>query len=273
MNFENKVRLRSQYNEIIYNCKLLNINSFYYEKLKNSDNMLHSIIKNNVRLHNLYYMIMLSRLHGFGTVFINKLKKIRLSKFRLTDKYIKNHYKLTNSQKISLKYKPNIYINRSIIDEYISSLKLTSDFEVVGSYRRKKEFVNDVDIITTDSELYKQFHPIEIYASGPKKIMMLCKYKPKSIKHYNKMYEHISDIPLITEVIYIQVDIRITDKKSYPFARLYFTGSKEFNIKLRKKAKELNLKLNEYNEWGNDIKTEADIFKKLKVPYAKPEDR
>ena len=30
-----------------------------------------------------------------------------------------------------------------------------------------------------------------------------------------------------------QLDIRIADKKHFPFMLLYFTGSKEFNIKMR----------------------------------------
>ena len=67
---------------------------------------------------------------------------------------------------------------------------------------------------------------------------------------------------------YIPVDIMFTDEISWPYSLLHFTGSKEFNIKLRAEAVKKNMKLNEYglfNKKGKLIKltSENDIIEKL----------
>ncbi|NQS99730.1 MAG: PHP domain-containing protein, partial [Candidatus Omnitrophica bacterium] len=58
---------------------------------------------------------------------------------------------------------------------------------------------------------------------------------------------------------------------------LYFTGSKEHNIKLRKLAKKKGLKINEYGLFRKNKclvgRTEAEIFNKLKLPFIAPELR
>ena len=58
---------------------------------------------------------------------------------------------------------------------------------------------------------------------------------------------------------------------------LYSTGSKQFNINLRTKAKKLGYKLNQEGLFKNNkkinVRGEKGIFKKLKVPYLPPEKR
>ena len=44
----------------------------------------------------------------------------------------------------------------------------------------------------------------------------------------------------------IDADLRIVEPREFPFALMYFTGSKEHNVRLRGIAKKLDLKLNEY---------------------------
>ena len=81
-----------------------------------------------------------------------------------------------------------------------------------------------------------------------------------------------------------RIDIRFVPFNSYYSALLYFTGSYELNTQMRQIAKSLNYKLNEYglfkiNKDGEvskrmlKIKSEKDIFKKLKMEYIKPEER
>ena len=43
-----------------------------------------------------------------------------------------------------------------------------------------------------------------------------------------------------------RLDILYTPKEEYNFAKLYFTGSKEHNVKMRNKALKLNYTLNEH---------------------------
>ena len=79
-----------------------------------------------------------------------------------------------------------------------------------------------------------------------------------------------------------RIDIMITKPAEYPFAILYFTGSKEFNTKMRQHALDLGYSMNEYSltstEDGtnideNQFKVEKDIFKFLHLEYVDPSKR
>jgi len=76
---------------------------------------------------------------------------------------------------------------------------------------------------------------------------------------------------------FYRIDIRFVPYNSYYTSLLYFTGSKLFNINMRKKAKKLGFKLNEYGLYKNnkiiEIKSEKDIFKHLNIEYLKPKLR
>src|SRR5262249_38679852 len=65
--------------------------------------------------------------------------------------------------------------------------------------------------------------------------------------------------------------------KDFAYGLLYFTGSKEHNIRLRQRAIDRGLSLNEYalaNEKKSiPAKTEADIYKALGMEYVPPEMR
>ena len=78
----------------------------------------------------------------------------------------------------------------------------------------------------------------------------------------------------------MRIDIRLIPKESYPFALLYFTGSKKTNTMMRNKAIKLGFKLNEYSlvkadESNTQIYLDSveKIFNYLKLDYIKPENR
>ena len=75
----------------------------------------------------------------------------------------------------------------------------------------------------------------------------------------------------------LQVDIRFLPEESYGAALLYFTGSKDFNVKMRKTAIKKGYLLNEYAlfEKGEYIAgaSEEEIFDKLEMKYVEPEKR
>jgi DNA polymerase (family 10) len=75
----------------------------------------------------------------------------------------------------------------------------------------------------------------------------------------------------------IQVDLRVISEKEYPYALIYFTGSKEHNTILRGIAKDKGLKLNEYGLYRGEklieCKDEAQIYKALGMEYIPPELR
>ena len=78
-----------------------------------------------------------------------------------------------------------------------------------------------------------------------------------------------------------RIDIMYTSPKEYPFAILYFTGSAEFNVKMRNDLLERGYTLNEYGvKFTNKTQkidhyfvTEKDIFSYFEYEYLKPENR
>ena len=77
----------------------------------------------------------------------------------------------------------------------------------------------------------------------------------------------------------IQADIRVLPPESWGAGLLYFTGSKNYNIEMRKIAIKKGYKLSEYGlfdkQTGKMIagKTEKEVLDKLGVKYLKPEER
>jgi DNA polymerase (family 10) len=76
----------------------------------------------------------------------------------------------------------------------------------------------------------------------------------------------------------LRVDVRFVEASQWGSALLYFTGDKEHNISLRKRAIERGWKLNEYalaDEKGKVIasKEEKDIYEALDLPYIEPVNR
>ncbi|MDD3985826.1 MAG: DNA polymerase III, partial [Methanobacterium sp.] len=75
----------------------------------------------------------------------------------------------------------------------------------------------------------------------------------------------------------INVDLRVFDDESFGSALLYFTGSKETNIALRRIAINKKLKLSEYGVFKDQKliagTREEDVFKSLGMEYIEPELR
>lgn len=147
------------------------------------------------------------------------------------------------------------------IEDQLRKLNFIQNINVAGSIRRKKETIRDIDIlISTD----KPAKTMEAFINL------------KEVKDVLSKGEDKSTIILYNNV---QVDLRIIDKSSYGSGLLYFTGSKEHNIKLRKIARKKDWKLNEYGIFN--IKTneklagdnERKVYNKLGLAYIVPELR
>ena len=150
----------------------------------------------------------------------------------------------------------------SAADEFVQPLKKLKEAKEVqpaGSLRRKKETVRDIDILVTSSKPQKI---MDVFTALPQVKEVLAKGRTKSS---------------ILTTGGIQVDVRVVPQKSFGAALLYFTGSKQHNIKLRKLALKKGLKINEYgvfrkNKWLTG-KTEEQIYKKFKLIFINPELR
>jgi DNA polymerase (family 10) len=144
---------------------------------------------------------------------------------------------------------------------YLDELKEIDKIIIAGSYRRKKETVGDIDILVTcsDSEpvmdRFVEYDDVEeIISKGDTKSSIRLK-------------------------IGLQVDLRVVKEKSYGSALLYFTGSKSHNIKLRERAIDRNLKINEYGVFAEGKekpvagKTEEEVYDIVDLEWIPPEIR
>ncbi len=137
--------------------------------------------------------------------------------------------------------------------------------QVAGSYRRKKPIVRDLDFIVSTRhpkivlEDFVGHHLVDsVLAHGDTKASVILKNG-------------------------IQCDIRVVKSEEYPFAVVYFTGSKEHNVRLRSRALERGWSLNEYRfsvAEGRELKepipevyTEADVYRALGLAFVEPELR
>jgi len=137
-----------------------------------------------------------------------------------------------------------------------------------GSLRRGKETVGDLDLLVTLADGYT------------------------AQKHVDALSEHILRFPDIDQTLAhgenkvsftlengLQVDVRLLKKENFGAALLYFTGSREHNVRLRGRANEMGFTLNEYQlatlkgEKHVAGRTEEEIYAKLKLDYIPPELR
>jgi DNA polymerase (family 10) len=133
--------------------------------------------------------------------------------------------------------------------------------DIAGSLRRRKETVKDIDVLVSTEQ---PVAVMERFISLPRVERVLQHGKTKS--------EVILDSG-------IQCDLRAVADEQYPFAMHYFTGSKEHNVAMRRAAKELGFKLNEYglfregSEESVRCSAEADLFQALGLQDIPPELR
>lgn len=132
----------------------------------------------------------------------------------------------------------------------------------VGSFRRGCKYSRDIDILVRE--------PIDIVLSK------LGKYVVDVVTKGN--VKAMIVVRLGRHGKHRLMDILRTTSTSYPFAVLYMTGSKQFNIVMRMKAKRLGMKLNEIGLFKNDemvpgLVTEKDVFAALGMDYIQPKDR
>ncbi|QDU78670.1 DNA polymerase/3'-5' exonuclease PolX [Polystyrenella longa] len=140
-------------------------------------------------------------------------------------------------------------------------LKLESvkQAEVAGSCRRRKETVGDLDVLVTASDSAEAMDALAAHALVDKVIARGDTKQRVRLKNG------------------IELDLRVVPEESYGAALVYFTGSKEHNIVLRRRAQERDLKLNEYGLFKEEKlvagKTEEEVYQKLDLAWVPPELR
>jgi len=147
------------------------------------------------------------------------------------------------------------------IRDQLAGLPITKLISLAGSIRRMKETIGDVDVLATSPEpekmmsVFTSLHEVDrIIGKGPTKSSVILKSG-------------------------VQVDLRVVEEDEYWTALMYFTGSKDHNIALRRRALERNWRLNEYGlvdlATGKKLPgaSEQELYVTLGLPYIEPELR
>jgi DNA polymerase (family 10) len=141
----------------------------------------------------------------------------------------------------------------------LTKYKDVSAVSIAGSLRRGNETVKDIDILASSSnpeKLAQAFVNLDevaaVIASGETKVSVNLKSG-------------------------VNADLRIVTKDEFPYALHHFTGSKEHNTAMRGRAKDMNLKMNEYGLFRGEknivCHSEGEIFSALNLQFIEPELR
>jgi DNA polymerase (family 10) len=151
---------------------------------------------------------------------------------------------------------------------YLREIPELERLEVAGSYRRRCETVGDIDLLAIAAAPVPVMERFRAYAQVDKILMA---------------GDTRSTVVLGSG---LQVDLRVVPAECYGAALVYFTGSKEHNVKLRRRGVERGLRISEYgvfrvrdegsaeehDDWiaGRE---EADVYAAVGLSWVPPELR
>lgn len=147
------------------------------------------------------------------------------------------------------------------LEEELGNSEKFNKVTVVGSFRRRRPTVGDIDILATADDREEAMQ----------EFCNLSEVKKVVAKGETKSSVVISGG--------LQTDLRVVDEESYGAALQYFTGSKDHNVALRDRALDKDWKLNEYGlfERASDEKiageAEEMVYEKLGLKFIPPEMR
>jgi len=142
----------------------------------------------------------------------------------------------------------------------LKRLRSVRAIEPAGSLRRGQETVRDIDILAASSSPHRV---MEAFVALPFVKRVLARGETKSA--------------VLTRDD-VQVDLRVLKPSSFGAALLYFTGSKNHNIKLRQLALKKDLHISEYGIFDKGerclaSRTEAQMYARLGMAFVPPEMR
>jgi len=150
---------------------------------------------------------------------------------------------------------------------YLREAPEVERLEVAGSYRRRCETVGDIDLLAIASQPVPVMERFRGYPQVDKILMA---------------GDTRSTVVLGSG---LQVDLRVVPAECYGAALVYFTGSKEHNVKLRRRAVERGLRISEYGVYRLDEqdqeaegeliagREEADVYATVGLGWIPPELR
>jgi DNA polymerase (family 10) len=141
----------------------------------------------------------------------------------------------------------------------LRQLPSVTQADAAGSYRRRRETVGDLDLLVTSADAAA---PMDLVAAHPLVEKVLARGETKQRVRLKAG---------------IEMDVRVVPDESYGAAMQYFTGSKDHNIVIRRRAQERGLKVNEYGVYRGDTaiagRTEEEVYQAVDLPWIPPELR
>lgn len=166
--------------------------------------------------------------------------------------------------------------------------------EAAGSLRRGKETVGDIDILVSAknaaavSEAFRTMPDVkQVLVGGETRASVRALIRPE-LGRWDDGDQSPQEDTTAGAGGTVQVDLRVIPKESWGAAMMYFTGSKEHNVRLRELAQKKGMTLNEYGLFPEDNeeepphkrgvkplagKTEEEVYKKLGVTWVPAEVR
>src|SRR5712692_656035 len=143
----------------------------------------------------------------------------------------------------------------------LERVKEVKQISLAGSIRRRRETAGDMDILVTSA---KPELVIDAFARLPQVAEVLERGGTKaSVRHREGL----------------QVDLRVVEPEAFGAALVYFTGSKQHNIRIREMAQRKGLKISEYGVFDESTsrriagKTEEEVYAAIGLPWIPPELR
>lgn len=146
----------------------------------------------------------------------------------------------------------------AIVDD-LRKMPAVKQCDIAGSCRRRRETCADLDVLAISKEPEAVMDRL---AAHPLVASVLARGETKQRVRLKEGME---------------LDLRVVPEESYGAAMQYFTGSKEHNIVIRRRAQERGLKLNEYGLFRGDTsvagRTEDEIYDAVGLKWVPPELR
>jgi DNA polymerase/3'-5' exonuclease PolX len=221
------------------------------------------------------------QIHGVGPQCANKMIQGGLE--TIEDVQKNQDIYLNDVQKKGLKWFDDIQerIPYQEIQKHEIFLKKTlqeinpnAELTIAGSYRRKKSDSGDIDLLVkADSRKVYDEYIDSLIKKG---------YLRDTLARGNKKFMGMGTIDISKKKNKCRrIDIMYAKPEEYPFAILYFTGSGDFNQRMRNELLEKGYTMNEYGVKYIETKkkvehlftTEKDIFEYFGYEYLEPEDR
>lgn len=150
--------------------------------------------------------------------------------------------------------------------ERLKALRGVIRAELCGSLRRRRETAKDIDILLSSDDP----RPImDAFVAFPEVMQVTGLGPTKS--------SVVAGLWLGSRRVVLNADLRVVEDSQFPVALVHFTGNKDHNIRLRHRAIERGMSLNDYALTGKngpvECPDEAAVYRALDLAWVPPEMR